>query len=120
MFKGKAMITDAQSQVDLIAALHLEGLFKMGHLERVGDKSGQVTKAEAVTPYTKEHDSAHLLDRLAFVQSVAVSAHGLSIKMDRAEAAAISRAAENVAVWRTYLSEDCVATMINDGWHFST
>jgi hypothetical protein len=30
------------------------------------------------------------------------------------------RAAANVATWRTYLPEDCVAAMMNDGWHLST
>jgi hypothetical protein len=50
------------------------------------------------------------------------SARGLSIKTSMARTAsnASSRAAANIAVWRTYLSEDCVAAMINDGWHFST
>jgi hypothetical protein len=33
------MIKDARAQVDLIAALHLEALFKMGHLESPGDQS---------------------------------------------------------------------------------
>jgi hypothetical protein len=33
---------------------------------------------------------------------------------------AILRAARNVAEWRTYLPEDCVAAMINDGWHWTT
>jgi hypothetical protein len=30
------------------------------------------------------------------------------------------RAAINVAEWRAYLPEDCVAAMINDGWHWTT
>jgi hypothetical protein len=33
------MITDARAQVDLIAALHLDALFKMGHLENLSDQS---------------------------------------------------------------------------------
>jgi len=114
------MTTDARSQVELIAALHLEGLFKIGHLESVSDHGVQVTQSESVIPYSNELGSTQPRDRLALVQSLAVSAHGLSIKIDKAEVAASSRAAENVATWRTYLSEDCVLAMINDGWHFST
>jgi hypothetical protein len=33
---------------------------------------------------------------------------------------ATERAARNVAEWRTYLPEGCVAAMINDGWHWTT
>lgn len=33
---------------------------------------------------------------------------------------AILRAARNVAEWKTYLPDDCVAAMINDGWHWTT
>ena len=34
--------------------------------------------------------------------------------------AANLRASANVAAWRTYLPEDCVAAMIDDGWHWTT
>jgi len=30
------------------------------------------------------------------------------------------RAAANIREWRTYLPEDCVERMIQDGWHWST
>jgi hypothetical protein len=33
---------------------------------------------------------------------------------------ALARAAENVARWKTYLSEECVKAMMNAGWHWST
>jgi hypothetical protein len=32
----------------------------------------------------------------------------------------LARAAENVARWKTYLSEQCVRAMMNAGWHWST
>jgi hypothetical protein len=50
------------------------------------------------------------------------SAQGLAANPDMAGTAmtASSRAAANVATWRTYLPEDCVAAMVNDGWHLST
>ena len=34
--------------------------------------------------------------------------------------AAMARAAENVARWKTYLSDECVTAMMNAGWHWST
>jgi hypothetical protein len=34
--------------------------------------------------------------------------------------AAMARAAENVARWKTYLAEECVTAMMNAGWHWST
>jgi hypothetical protein len=34
--------------------------------------------------------------------------------------AALGDPAHTIAVWRSYLPEDCVATMIKMGWHRST
>lgn len=34
--------------------------------------------------------------------------------------AAMARAAENVARWKTYLADECVRAMMNAGWHWST
>jgi hypothetical protein len=59
-----------------------------------------------------EHDAVRLRDRSVFIEELAVSARGLPT--------ATSRAAANVATWRTYLPEDCVVAMIKDGWHRST
>jgi hypothetical protein len=119
----KAMITDARSQGDLIAALHLESSI---NARRISDKSNGATCNEPTNHYSTERAALLLRHRLAFVQSLAVTARGLSIKADMAEAAtaennaAWSRATANVAAWRTYLPEDCVVAMINDGWHWST
>jgi hypothetical protein len=33
---------------------------------------------------------------------------------------ATARAAANIALWRSYLPEDCVTAMITAGWHWST
>jgi hypothetical protein len=60
------MITDARAQVDLIAALHLEALFKMGYLESAGDQP----------------DSQQLRHRLAVIQTLAMRARGLTLKTD--------------------------------------
>jgi len=121
------MISDARSQGALIAALHLDALFDAGHLVGVGDRSNRAAHVEPAIHSSNENDAAKLRHRLAFVQRLAVSAQGLSIRSDMTRAAstgasdaATSRAIARVATWRTYLPEDCVAAMINSGWHLST
>jgi hypothetical protein len=81
------MITDACAQVDLIAALHLEALFKMGHLENPSDQSNQVTDSVTAIPHPTEHDSLRLRHRLSVIQSMALRARGLTIKTDMAQEA---------------------------------
>jgi hypothetical protein len=65
--------------------------------------------------------------RPALTTGSALSAHGLPLKSDMVIAGPIGkiqaanlRAAANIAAWRTYLPEDCVAAMIDGGWHWST
>lgn len=78
------MITDARAQADLIAALHLEALFKIGHLESAGDGNNGRTHSVAAIPHSAEFDSLHLRHRLAVVQTLAVRARGLTIQTDMA------------------------------------
>jgi hypothetical protein len=119
------MITDPQAHRRLIAALHWESLFDAGHLEGIGDRSNQVACAQPATLYPKEQGAVRPRGRLASIESLAISARGLSIKTGAASALSIddvttARATANVAAWRTYLPTDCVAAMINQGWHRST
>jgi hypothetical protein len=32
----------------------------------------------------------------------------------------LARAASNVARWKTYLPQDCVSSMMSEGWHWTT
>jgi hypothetical protein len=55
----------------------------------------------------------------------ASDAHESAAPADPADAAdplasETRNAAQTIAVWRSYLPEDCVATMIKMGWHRST
>jgi hypothetical protein len=120
------MITDAQSQGDLIAALQYEALFNSGHRGSLTD-SNRVAYVKPAIRGPNEHDVVRPRHRLAFGKRLAVNAQGSSIETDLPEAESIengstaaSRAAANVAAWRAYLPEDCVAAMIRDGWHRST
>jgi hypothetical protein len=90
------MTTNLTSQGDLIAELHLESLFNSAS-----------THAEPEVCSPREWDAVWLRHRLALINKLAIDAQGL-------------HAATNVADWRTYLPEDCVAAMIKDGWHRST
>jgi hypothetical protein len=65
--------------------------------------------------------------RSAFTRGLAGSVPSPLIKPELVMAGSIAkinaaslRASENVATWKTYLPEACVAAMINDGWHWST
>lgn len=41
------------------------------------------------------------------------------VRSDLRSTAEIARAEQKIAEWREYLPEDCVAAMIERGWHFS-
>jgi len=109
------LTTDALSPGDLIAELHLESLFNSG-----------ATHAEPEVHFPKRQ-AVLLRHRLALIKKLAIDAQGLSFKSDLSLAgptenggSAALRASAVVADWRTYLPEDCVTAMINDGWHWST
>jgi hypothetical protein len=106
------MITGARSKRDLTADLRLETPAKS---QRLGS---------SIDP-----NAGQPRGRPSFAQGVGVtvSTQGLSLKSDAAVAGsngkintANLRASANVATWRTYLPEDCVAAMNDDGWHWTT
>jgi hypothetical protein len=66
------MTKDAQSQGDLIAALHLEVLFVSGHFGKIGDKNNRVTYAAPSIHCPNECDVSHLRHRLVFIGKLAV------------------------------------------------
>jgi hypothetical protein len=79
------MIMEARAQADLIAELHLEALFTMGHLESAGNQSNRATHSVTTIPHSTEHDSLRLRHRLAVIQTLAVRGRGLTIKTDMAQ-----------------------------------
>jgi len=89
--QGKDMITDARAEVDLIAALHLEALFTMGNLANAGDQSNRATRSVTAIPHSTEYDSLQLRHRLAVIQTLAVRARGLTIKIGVAQDASTRR-----------------------------
>jgi hypothetical protein len=85
------MITDARTQVDLIASLHLEALFKMGQFESASDQSNRITRSATAIPHSTEYDSLQLRYRLAVIETLAVRARGLTVKTDMARDASTRR-----------------------------
>jgi hypothetical protein len=85
------MIMDARAQVDLIDALHLDALFKMGHLEIASDQSNRVTRSVTAIPHSTEYDALQLRHRLAVIETLAVRARGLTVKTDMAQDASARR-----------------------------
>jgi hypothetical protein len=106
------MIKDAQSQGDLIAALHLEVLFDSRHFEDIGAYAARSIHCP------NEYDIGHLRHHLVFIRKLAISTD--MTKAGSIEKGNTARSAVDVAAWRTYLPGDCVVGTIKDGWHRST
>ena len=112
------MLIDARWQRHLVAALHLEPLLKWGHKEGVAGSRRREMNAYPAMYRSKEHDIDNS-DRLsALLRRIGVSADMVEASIRRDDAT-IARAAEIIAEWITYLPEDCVKAMVNDGWHWS-
>ena len=120
------MIKDVRAQADLIAELHLDGLFKMGYLENTGDQIKRVTRFVAAIPHSTEYDSLQLRDRLEIIHTLAVRARGLTVKSDMAQDAStrrndiVSSQSPANAVAEEDIYRRSVGVVINEGGHSST
>jgi hypothetical protein len=112
------MLNDARWQRHLVAALHLEPLLKWGHKEGMAGNKRSAMNAYPAMYHLKENDinSSHRLSVL--LRRIGMSADIIEASIRRNDAT-IARAAASIAEWLTYLPEDCVKAMVNDGWHWS-
>lgn len=70
--------------------------------------------------YARGYQAAHVHKASDFVSNAkACSSVALNGSVNY-HGDALGRAAENVAQWKTYLPDECVRTMMNAGWHWST
>jgi hypothetical protein len=70
--------------------------------------------------YAQGYQAANVRKASDFVQkATACSSVALNGSVNH-DGNALACAAENVARWKTYLSEECVRAMMNAGWHWST
>jgi hypothetical protein len=109
---GAGMLIDTRSQRELIAALHLEPLFE-------SEQFAELTNGEAATSHAVADKPDHAQELLALLQILGIGAEdsaGSSIMRDDD---AIAHATANIIQWMKYLPEDCVKTIVKDGWHWS-
>ncbi len=112
------MLSDARWQRHLVAALHLDALLKWGHKEGVANSGRNAMSAYPAMHPAKEHNIDNSRRLSAILGHLGVSADVVEASTRRNDAT-ISRAAEIIEEWMTYLPEDCVKAMVNDGWHWS-
>lgn len=112
------MLIDARWQRHLVAALHLEPLLKWGHREGVEVNRRSTMNAYPAMDHPKEHYVVNGHRLSALLRHLDVSADIVEASIRRNDAT-IARAAAIIAEWMTYLPEDCVKAMVNDGWHWS-
>jgi hypothetical protein len=112
------MLIDARWQRHLVAALHLQPLFKWGRKEGAAGNGRSAMNAYPAMHRSKEHDIDNSRRLAALLTHLGVSADIVEASVRRNDAT-IARAAATIAEWMTYLPEDCVKAMVNDGWHWS-
>ncbi len=112
------MLIDARWQRHLVAALHLEPLLKWRNKEGLADRGRSAMNAcPAIHPF-EEHDLDNGRRLSALLRHLGVSDDIIEASIRRNDAT-IARAGASIAEWMTYLPEDCVRAMVNDGWHWS-
>jgi|SRR5450631_3431599 hypothetical protein len=112
------MLIDARWHRHLVAALHWEPLLKWGHTEGVAGNRRSAMIAYPAIHRSKEHDIDNSHRLAALLRHLGMSADIVKASVRRNDAT-IAHAAAIIAEWMTYLPEDCVKAMINDGWHWS-
>jgi hypothetical protein len=112
------MLTDARWQRHLVAALHLESLLKWRHKEGAAGNGQSAMNACPAMYRSKERDIDNSRRLAALLRRLGMSADVVEASVRRNDAT-IARAAAIIAEWTTYLPEDCVKAMVNDGWHWS-
>jgi hypothetical protein len=110
---GTNMLSDARWQRHLFATLHLEPLFKSEHQGRRPLSGHPWMQRSTRREADNNQRLLSLLDRLGVGPEVAEAS------LERNDAT-VARAAAIIAEWMTYLPQDCVKTMVSDGWHWST
>jgi hypothetical protein len=119
--RASTMITDARRQDDLIAALELQPLFKSGIVRRVAPRDQGLPHRQSMLQYPNGRSALVASLPFAYYQRPTTGTMGgQAIAAIAAHRTAASRAAANIATWRTFLPEDCVVAMINEGWDKST
>jgi hypothetical protein len=112
------MLIDARWHRHLVAALHLEPLLKWGHKAGAAGNRRSAMNAYPAMHRSKKYDIDNSRRLAALLRHFGVSADIIEASVRRNDAT-VAHAAAIIAGWMTYLPDDCVKAMINDGWHWS-
>jgi hypothetical protein len=102
------MIFSAKS-AEFYAAPRAQSLFKA-----CADLLGARTHANRV------HAADHARQLDALLAQLGLAPNSVAIRRFGNVDGATERAISNISGWMGYLSHDCVASMVRDGWHWST
>jgi osmotically-inducible protein OsmY len=109
------MKTDATLQQDVIAELKWEPSINAAKIG-VEVEDGVVTLAGHVGSYSEKWRAERAVQRVSGVKALAIE---IDVKLpgsSKRDDGDIARSAENVLEWTTYLPDDAIKVMVEDGW----
>jgi osmotically-inducible protein OsmY len=109
------MKTDAQVQQDVIAELKWEPSVNPTHIG-VEVHDGVVTLAGHVDSYAEKWNAERAAQRVSGVKALAIEMDVKLAGSSQRNDVDIARSAENALDWMTYLPDDSVKVMVEDGW----
>jgi hypothetical protein len=98
----------AQRQIDL------------AHVGGLDTNDGLAGGRESVISRSKVREADSVQQLYALLQYLGLSADTGATRAFWHVRGATARAVANIKDWMTYLPENCVRAMVNDGWHWST
>jgi hypothetical protein len=107
------MLGNARWQRHLVTTLHLEPLIKSEH------QGGGAANAHPWMHRSTKRETGSSRRLLSPLDSLGVGTNVVEAPIKRNDAT-VARAAAIIAEWMTYLPQDCVKTMVREGWHWST
>jgi osmotically-inducible protein OsmY len=109
------MKTDTQVQQDVIAELKWEPSVNPTHIG-VEVQDGVVTLAGHVDSYAEKWNAERAAQRVSGVKALAIEMDVKLAGSSQRNDVDIARSAENALDWMTYLPDDSVKVMVEDGW----
>ncbi len=109
------MKTDTQLQQDVIAELNWEPSVDAAQIG-VEVKDGIVTLAGRVSSYAEKWNAERAAQRVSGVKALAIELDVTLLGLGKRTDADIARSVENVLQWKTFLSNDAIKVMVEDGW----
>ena len=105
------MRIDTRSQRELIAALQLESLFE-------SERFANITNGDAAKSHKTADKPDHTQQLLALLKTLGIGAEGSVGSSIMRSDDAIAHAMASIIEWMKYFPEDCVKTIVKDGWHW--